>query len=118
MIRAAATGESYEMPFSGEMCFQHVDEVTEIFLRCLAATPDGPVVSDLTTDVRSTADLLAAIRRLAPMPGSPPRAAVHRAGQGPRQRAPAGSDRGLGPPFRWRRAWRTLAAFRDGGGES
>jgi nucleoside-diphosphate-sugar epimerase len=118
VIRAAATGERYEMPFSGEMCFQHVDEVTEIFLRCLAATPDGPVVSDLTTDVLSTADLLAAIRRLAP-DAKVDAAPVHRAG-------PKGLDN---TPLRdligdWAAVpledgvARTLAAFRGGGGES
>jgi nucleoside-diphosphate-sugar epimerase len=106
------------MPFSGEMCFQHVDEVTEIFLRCLAATPDGPVVSDLTTDVLSTADLLAAIRRLAP-DAKVDAAPVHRAG-------PKGLDN---TPLRdligdWAAVpledgvARTLAAFRGGGGES
>lgn len=78
VIRAAAEGRPYEMPFSGQMCFQHVDEVTDIFLRCLAARPDGPIVSDLTTDVRSTDDLLAAIRRR--VPGAEVGAkAIHRA---------------------------------------
>ncbi|GHF46242.1 NAD-dependent epimerase/dehydratase family protein [Seohaeicola zhoushanensis] len=65
-MRAAARGEAYEIPFTGAMCFQHVDEVVEIFLRCLAATPDRPVVSDLTTAIDSIDDVLAAIRAVRP----------------------------------------------------
>jgi nucleoside-diphosphate-sugar epimerase len=44
------------------MCLQHVDEVTEIFLRCLEVIPDQPVATDLTTGVSSMDDLLTAIR--------------------------------------------------------
>ncbi|MCI5112140.1 MAG: NAD(P)-dependent oxidoreductase [Marivita sp.] len=65
-IKAAAEGHPYTMPFASRMCFQHVDEVTEIMMRCLHATPDGPVVSDLTTQVESTDDVIAAILALAP----------------------------------------------------
>lgn len=65
-MRAAARGEAYEIPFSSTMCFQHIDEVTDIFLRCLAARPERPVVSDLTTDARSTDDVIAAIRAVVP----------------------------------------------------
>lgn len=62
VIRAAAEGQPYELPYSGEMCLQHVDEVTEIFLRCLEVIPDQPVATDLTTGVSSMDDLLTAIR--------------------------------------------------------
>ncbi|MFC4671775.1 NAD-dependent epimerase/dehydratase family protein [Seohaeicola nanhaiensis] len=65
-MRAAARDEEYEIPFTGAMCFQHVDEVVEIFLRCLAATPDQPVVSDLTIQIDSIDDVLAAIRAVRP----------------------------------------------------
>lgn len=65
-IKAAANGRSYTLPFGGEMCFQHIDEVTDIFIRCLEAAPEHPVVSDLTTDIRSTEDLVAAIRAVVP----------------------------------------------------
>ncbi|MGK7659792.1 MULTISPECIES: NAD-dependent epimerase/dehydratase family protein [unclassified Marinovum] len=65
-MRAAAQGERYELPFSGHMCFQHVDEVIEIFLRCLAAENDSAVVSDLTTEVRSVEEVLEAIRSCEP----------------------------------------------------
>lgn len=72
-MRAAARGERYEIPFSGRMCFQHVDEVIEIVLRCLAAENHGAVVSDLTTEVHGIDEVLAAIR--ACVPGAEVRAA-------------------------------------------
>ncbi|MBY8975943.1 NAD(P)-dependent oxidoreductase [Rhodobacteraceae bacterium NNCM2] len=65
-MRAAAMGEEYCIPFSGSMCFQHVDEVVEIFLRCLDAEPAKPVVSDLTTEIRSIDEVLTAIRAVVP----------------------------------------------------
>lgn len=65
-IRAAARKEAYRMPFASHMCFQHVDEVTDIMERCLRLVPDGPVVSDLTTRVESTDDVITAIRTCAP----------------------------------------------------
>lgn len=65
-IKAAAQGEPYAMPFSSRMCFQHVDEVTGIMQRCLASAPEHPVVSDLTTNVESTDDVVAAILKCAP----------------------------------------------------
>jgi len=85
-MRAAAENRAYELPFRGEMCFQHVDEVTDIFLRCLYVENDVPVVSDLTTQTRSIDDVIAAI--LAVHPDSRITAAnVHRA-------APEGLDNG------------------------
>lgn len=65
-IKAAARGEPYVMPFSSRMCFQHVDEVTDIMQRCLQCVPEAPVVSDLTTNVESTDDVVAAILKCAP----------------------------------------------------
>ena len=65
-IRAAARQEEYEMPFASRMCFQYIDEVTDIMVRCLRVVPEGPVVSDLTTRVESTDDLIAAIRSCDP----------------------------------------------------
>ena len=65
-IKAAARGEPYAMPFASRMCFQHVDEVSDIMHRCLKAPPEGPVVSDLTTDIESTDDVIAAILKCAP----------------------------------------------------
>ncbi|MCC6001295.1 MAG: NAD(P)-dependent oxidoreductase [Pararhodobacter sp.] len=65
-MRAAAERKRYAFPFSGAMCFQHVDEVTDIFLRCLDAKPEKPVVSDLTTETNTTDEVIAAIRRVVP----------------------------------------------------
>ena len=65
-MQAAARGEAYELPFSGKMCFQHVDEVTEIFLRCLDKPASEPVVSDLTTEIESMHDVADAIRTVVP----------------------------------------------------
>ncbi|MEQ8897236.1 MAG: NAD(P)-dependent oxidoreductase [Roseovarius sp.] len=65
-IKAAARGAPYQMPFTSRMCFQHVDEVTDIMQRCLRAVPAEPVVSDLTTDIAGTDDVIAAIRACAP----------------------------------------------------
>lgn len=65
-IKSAAEGQPYTMPFASRMCFQHVDEVTEIMMRCLRAEPGGPVVSDLTTKVESTDDVIAEILAIAP----------------------------------------------------
>ncbi|MCD1634255.1 NAD(P)-dependent oxidoreductase [Martelella mediterranea] len=65
-MQAAARGEAYELPFSGKMCFQHVDEVTEIFLRCLDKPASEPVVSDLTTEIESMHDVADAIRAVVP----------------------------------------------------
>ncbi|MDX6752419.1 NAD(P)-dependent oxidoreductase [Geminicoccaceae bacterium 1502E] len=67
-IRAAALGEAYEVPFRGTACFQYAGEIAEVLVRCLDASPQAPVVSDITTVVESTDDLLAAI--LAEIPGA------------------------------------------------
>ncbi|MBB4303468.1 nucleoside-diphosphate-sugar epimerase [Rhodobium orientis] len=65
-IRAAALGHAYELPFRTESCFQYAGEVAEIFARATEAHWDGALVSDLTTEVASTDDLLAAIRMIVP----------------------------------------------------
>ena len=67
-IRAAVAGETYRMPFTGRMCFQYVGEVVDVMARCLAVTPDAPVVGDITTRSESTDDFIAAIR--AEVPGA------------------------------------------------
>nr|WP_272214317.1 NAD(P)-dependent oxidoreductase [Marinicella sp. W31]MDC2879745.1 NAD(P)-dependent oxidoreductase [Marinicella sp. W31] len=65
-MQAAALGEPYEIPFSGEMCFQHIDEVAEIFLRSLDKPAPAPIVSDLTTEIGSSEDVASAIRAVVP----------------------------------------------------
>lgn len=65
-MRAAALGEAYEIPYSSKMCFQHIDEVCDIILRCLAASASTALVSELTTELRSTEDVAEAIRAVVP----------------------------------------------------
>ncbi|MDF1586832.1 NAD-dependent epimerase/dehydratase family protein [Marinimicrococcus flavescens] len=60
-IRAAALGEAYEVPFRGTACFQYAGEIAEVLVRCLDASPRAPVVSDITTTIESTDDLMAVI---------------------------------------------------------
>lgn len=67
-IRAAALGEVYQVPFRGRACFQYAGEIAGVLVRCLDASPQAPVVSDITTVVESTDDLLAAIQ--AEVPGA------------------------------------------------
>lgn len=65
-MAAAARGEAFEMPFCGEMCFQHIDEVVDVIIRSLLAAPGGPLVSDITTETDSVDDVVAAIRAVVP----------------------------------------------------
>lgn len=65
-IRAAALGERYEMPFATRSCFQYAGEIAEIFIRCLENDWHGAVVSDLTTKIESTDDVINAIKDVAP----------------------------------------------------
>lgn len=65
-IRAAAEGRPYVMPYDGCMCFQYVEEVVDVILRCLAACPTQPVVSDITTTPETIGDVIAAIKAVEP----------------------------------------------------
>lgn len=65
-IRAAAEGKPYAMPYAARMCFQYAGEVVDVMLACLAARPDAPVVSDITTIHETIDDVIAAIREVAP----------------------------------------------------
>lgn len=65
-MRHAAEGRPYAMPFDGRMCFQYVGEIVEVMLRCMAAEPDRPIVSDISTQSESIADLVAAIEAAEP----------------------------------------------------
>ena len=60
-IEAAALGKPFAMPFTTSSCFQYAGEVAEIFARCIGAKWQGAVLSDLTTEVNSTDDLIDAI---------------------------------------------------------
>lgn len=50
-IAAAVAGRPFAMPFTGEVCIQHIDEIVDVLVRSLYAEPDEPVVSDITTNV-------------------------------------------------------------------
>ncbi len=65
-IEAAAIGRPYEVPFTTRSCFQYAGDVADIFARAALAEWEGALVSDMTDNVRSTDDLLAAIRTVVP----------------------------------------------------
>ncbi len=60
-IRAAALGEGYTMPFATRSCMQYAGEVADIFCQCVSADWEGALLSDLTTELHSTDELLEAI---------------------------------------------------------
>ncbi|MGI9571656.1 MAG: NAD-dependent epimerase/dehydratase family protein, partial [Desulfobulbia bacterium] len=65
-IQAASVGKPYAMPFTTNSCFQFAGEVAEIFIQCTNASWQGSILSDLTTEVNSTDDLIEAIRKEVP----------------------------------------------------
>ncbi len=65
-IKAAAQGNAFTMPFGGALCMQHVDEVTDIMMRCLRADYDGVLVSDMTTETQTINELVSLIWKIAP----------------------------------------------------
>lgn len=67
-IQAAALGRPYVLPFRTSSCFQYAGEVAEIFCRCAETHWQGALLSDLTTEVNSTDEIILAIR--AEVPGA------------------------------------------------
>lgn len=65
-MRAAALGEAYTIPFRTRGCMEYASEVADIFIRCIDAKWKGALLSDLTTDLYSVDDVLAAIREVVP----------------------------------------------------
>lgn len=65
-IAAAVAGEPFQMPFTGQVCLQHIDEIIDVLLRCLYASPDSPVVSDITTETSEIDDIARIIEELVP----------------------------------------------------
>lgn len=65
-IRAAAMGEPYTIPFRTSSCFQYAGEVAEIFYECTQSRWRDALLSDLTTNLESTEDVVAAIRSAVP----------------------------------------------------
>ncbi len=65
-MRAAALGESYQIPFRTRGCIEYASEVADIFCRTTNATWEGARVSDLTTKISSIEDVLEAIHACVP----------------------------------------------------
>lgn len=65
-IEAAALGRTYTLPFRTRSCFQFVGDVAAIFARAVCSDWDGALLSDVTDNVISTDDILAAIHKAVP----------------------------------------------------
>ncbi len=65
-MRAAALGTSYTVPWTTTTCFQFADDIAEMFVRVVEAEWKGAHLADMTDNVESTADIIAAIRASAP----------------------------------------------------
>ncbi|APE42497.1 hypothetical protein BOO69_03005 [Sulfitobacter alexandrii] len=65
-IEAAALGRAYTLPFRTRSCFQYVGDVARIFARAVGSDWQGALLSDVTDNVISTDDILAAIRKAVP----------------------------------------------------
>lgn len=65
-MRAAALGERYVVPWTTSTCFQLADDIAEMFVRVITAEWDGAHLADMTDAIESTADIIAAIRAVAP----------------------------------------------------
>ena len=65
-MKSAAQGQPFTIPFRERTCFQHIDETADIFLRCLAASPGEPVLSDMGAEMQTTEDVAEAIRAAVP----------------------------------------------------
>jgi UDP-glucose 4-epimerase len=64
--RAAARGETYDIPYTGSAGLVHVDDVTAAFEAALIREPDGAHVFNLVGEVASNEDVVAAIREVVP----------------------------------------------------
>lgn len=64
--RAAAQGTAYSIPFIGRAGMVWVGDVVDVVCEAVAAELDGAHVIDLTGEVRSVDEVIAAIRRLHP----------------------------------------------------
>lgn len=65
-MRAAALGESYEIPFTGRFCFQYAGDVAEVFVRCAGSAIEGALTGDISAELESVEDVVAAIRASVP----------------------------------------------------
>lgn len=65
-MRAAALGAPYVVPWTTATCFQFADDIAEMFVRVVEAEWSGAHLADMTDNVESTADIIAAIRAAEP----------------------------------------------------
>lgn len=65
-IRAAVHGEPFQIRLSGHMDMQYVEDVAEIFIRCLFAEIDGAPVFNLAGDVIRMDDFIQVLDRVRP----------------------------------------------------
>jgi len=65
-MRAAALGTNYVVPWTTATCFQFADDIAEMFVRVVDAEWTGAHLADMTDNVESTSDIIAAIRASAP----------------------------------------------------
>jgi nucleoside-diphosphate-sugar epimerase len=65
-MRAAALGTSYTVPWTTATCFQFADDIAEMFVRVVEAEWKDAHLADMTDNVESTADIIAAIHASAP----------------------------------------------------
>lgn len=63
---AAAAGRSFAMPYDGTLGMQHVHEVADAFIRAVDTEHEGAFVGDLQGEPATVAEIIAAIRQVAP----------------------------------------------------
>jgi len=61
-MRAAAHGERYVIPWTTRTCMQFAGDIAEMFVRALEADWEGAHLADMSEEVESTDDVIAAIR--------------------------------------------------------
>ncbi|WP_031499676.1 NAD-dependent epimerase/dehydratase family protein [Bryobacter aggregatus] len=65
-MQAVARGEKYEMPVSGRMDLQYVEDVAAAFLDCLFSPHEGAFVYNLAGDIVHMADIVREIEAVKP----------------------------------------------------
>lgn len=66
VMRAAAAGEAYTIPWRTRTCFQYAGDIADMFALAIAHEWRGALVSDMSDDVESTDDVIAAIQAVVP----------------------------------------------------
>lgn len=65
-MTAVARGEPFTIPWTTRTCFQFAGDIAAMFVRAMEAPWQGALVSDMSDVVESTADVIGAIRAVAP----------------------------------------------------